>query len=296
MENLMIPKKEQIFGECRLKPIEKRGTAAFITDYAILNGGHYSIDDNTLKNNGSYFLNYYEKIKNQGILNYVDEFGGIERGYITKGVGIRPILNFSEICRLYPNLKIATASDGVLEVLFGEYLQMAAASDMQNELNNIMLVNQLSVTKEKREKLKEIMGLEEIIKTDYSYTRNTYRYNPFYPETIPVYEYRKRKFAKVVANTMFFNNCNFELENLEEYKNGDAVWVEEQPIKWLVSEKEDVMISEKIIQAGIRFDKDDCLMYMCIPQYYQTEMKKYTDKYLEKEIFREDYVYQKKVI
>ena len=242
MENLMIPKKEQIFGECRLKPIEKRGTAAFITDYAILNGGHYSIDDNTLKNNGSYFLNYYEKIKNHGILNYVDEFGGIERGYITKGVGIRPILNFSDICRLYPNLKIETASDGVLEVLFGEYLQMAADSDMQNELNNIMLVNQLSVTKEKREELKEIMGLEEIIKTDYSYTRNTYRYNPFYPETIPVYEYRKRKFAKVVANTMFFNNCNFELENLEEYKNGDAVWVEEQPIKWLVSEKEDVVL------------------------------------------------------
>lgn len=294
MKNLMFPKKEQIFGECRLKPIEKRGTAAFITDYAILNGGHYSIDDNTLKNNGSYFLNYYEKIKNQGILNYVDEFGKIERGYITKGVGIRPILNFSEICRLYPNLKIETASDGVLEVLFGEYLQMAADSDMQNELNNIMLVNQLSVTKEKREELKEIMGLEEIIKTDYSYTRNTYRYNSFYPETIPVYEYKKRKFAKVVANTMFFNNCNFELENLEEYKNGDGVWVEEQPIKWLVSEKEDVMISEKIIQAGIRFDKDDCLMYMCIPQYYQTEMKKYTDRYLKKEIFREDYVYQKK--
>lgn len=259
MENLMIPKKEQIFGECRLKPIEKRGTAAFITDYAILNGGSYSIDDNTLKNNGSYFLNYYEKIKNNGILNYVGESGEIERGYITKGVGIRPILNFSEICRLYPNLKIETASDGILEVLFGEYLQMA----------------------------------EEIIKTDYSYTRNTYRYNSFYPEIIPVYEYRKRKFAKVVANTMLFNNCNFELENLEEYKNGDAVWVEEQPIKWLVSKKEDVMISEKIIQAGIRFDKDDCLMYTCIPQYYQTGMKKYIDKYLEKEIFRESCVYQK---
>lgn len=294
MENLMIPKKEQIFGECRLKPIEKRGTAAFITDYAILNGGHYSIDDNTLKNNGSYFLNYYEKIKNHGILNYVDEFGGIERGYITKGVGIRPILNFSEICRLYPNLKIETASDGVLEVLFGEYLQTAADSDMQDELNNIMLVNKLSVTKEKRKQLKEIMGLEDIIKTDYSYTRNTYRYNPFYPETIPVYEYRKRKFARVIANTMFSDDSNFELDNLEEYKNGDAIWVEEQPIKWLASEEDDLMISEMIIQAGIRFDKDDCLMYMCIPQYYQTEMKKYTDKYLEKEIFREDYVYQKK--
>ena len=32
MENLMIPKKEQIFGECRLKPIEKRGTACFNSD------------------------------------------------------------------------------------------------------------------------------------------------------------------------------------------------------------------------------------------------------------------------
>ena len=64
--------------------------------------------------------------------------------------------------------------------------------------------------------------------------------------------------------------------------------------KIIVSKKEDVMISEKIIQAGIRFDKDDCLMYTCIPQYYQTGMKKYIDKYLEKEIFRESCVYQKK--
>lgn len=288
MKNLMIPKKEQIFGECRLKPIEKRGTAAFITDYAILNGGYYSIDDNTLKNNGSYFLNYYEKIKNHGILNYVDEFGGIKRGYITKGVGIRPILNFSEICRLYPNLKIETASDGVLEVLFGEYLQMAADSDMQNELNNIMLVNQLRITEEKRKQLKEIMKLEEITKTDYNYTRNTYRYNSFYPETIPVYEYKKRKFARVIANTMFSDDCNFELENLEEYKNGNAVWVEEQPIKWLASEEDDLMISEMIIQAGIRFDKDDCPID--IPRYNRTEIKEYTDKYLEKEIFRKEYL------
>ena len=262
----------------------------------MLNGGVYSVDYKTSKSKGSYFLNYYEKTNkcNSGILNYVDDSGKIERGYITKGVGIRPILNFSEICRLYPNLKVEKASDGVLEVLFGKYLQMAADSDMQDELNSIILVNQLSVTEEKREQLKNIMKLEEITKTDHSYTRNTYRYNSFYPETIPVYEYRKRKFARVIANTMFSDDCNFELENLEEYKNGNAVWIEEQPIKWLASEEEDLMISEMIIQAGIRFDKDDCFMYMCIPQYHQTEMKKYTDKYLEKEIFREDYVYQKK--
>lgn len=290
MKNLMIPKKEQIFGGCRLKAIEKRGSAAFITDYAVLNGGVYSVDYKTSKSKGSYFLNYYEKTNkcNSGILNYVDDSGKIERGYITKGVGIRPILNFSEICRLYPNLKVEKASDGVLEVLFGEYLQTAADSDMQDELNNIMLVNKLSVTKEKRKQLKEIMGLEDIIKTDYSYTRNTYRYNPFYPETIPVYEYRKRKFARVIANTMFSDDSNFELDNLEEYKNGDAVWVEEQPIKWLASEEDDLMISEMIIQAGIRFDKDD--YPIDIPRYDRTEIKEYTDKYLEKEIFRKEYI------
>lgn len=295
MKNLMIPKKEQIFGECSLKPIKKRGTAAVITDYAVLNGGVYSVDYKTSKSKGSYFLNYHEKTNkfNSGILNYVDDSGKMERGYITKGVGIRPILNFSEIYRLYPNLKVEKASDGVLEVLFGEYLQMAADSDMQDELNNIMLVNQLSVKKEKRKQLNEIMKLEDIIKTDYSYTRNTYRYNSFYPETIPVYEYKKRKFARVIANTMFSDDCKFELENLEEYKNGDDVWVEEQPIKWLVSEKEDIMISEKIIQAGIRFDKDDCPIY--IPKYDRTEIKEYTDKYLEKEIFRENHVYLKKL-
>lgn len=291
MKNLMIPKKEQIFGECRLKAIEKRGSAAFITDYAVLNGGVYSVDYKTSKSKGSYFLNYYEKTNkcNSGILNYVDDSGKIERGYITKGVGIRPILNFSEICRLYPNLKVEKASDGVLEVLFGKYLQMAADSDMQDELNSIILVNQLSVTEEKREQLKNIMRLEEITKTDYSYTRNTYRYNSFfYPETIPVYEYRKRKFARVIANTMFSDDCNFELENLEEYKNGNAVWIEEQPIKWLASEEEDLMISEMIIQAGITFDKDDCPID--IPRYDCTEIKKYTEKYLKEEIFRKEYL------
>ena len=55
MQNLMIPTKEMLIEKYQLYPIKKYGSIATITDYAILNGGY-----STKQNEGTYFLNNIE--------------------------------------------------------------------------------------------------------------------------------------------------------------------------------------------------------------------------------------------
>ena len=78
-----------------------------------------------------------------------------------------------------------------------------------------------------------------------------------------------------------FHKEKYSLSNGESYKNGDIVWVEVQPVKWLVDEKSHIMITEKIIFAGVQFNKDN--------NYYtedfdKTNIKAFMDRYLSKEI------------
>ncbi len=43
----------------------------------------------------------------------------------------------------------------------------------------------------------------------------------------------------------------------EQYKDGDNVWVEVSPVElWIVDEKSRMMITEKLIFAGVQFNKE----------------------------------------
>ena len=39
MKNLMLPTRDNLFGNYKLKPIKMLGTATKITDFAVINGG-----------------------------------------------------------------------------------------------------------------------------------------------------------------------------------------------------------------------------------------------------------------
>ena len=84
------------------------------------------------------------------------------------------------------------------------------------------------------------------------------------------------------ANTYLPDDVSFSLSNGEFYKNNDEVWIEEKPLKWLIDEKQDIMLCENIIQAGVRFD-DSITTYR--PDFHYTEMKQHLNKYMSKEIF-----------
>ena len=126
------------------------------------------------------------------------------------------------------------------------------------------------------------MKIDNIIETKDFYEKNETKHHKFTPLKIKVYEYQGRKFAKVKANTYLPDDVSFSLSNGEFYKNNDEVWIEEKPLKWLIDEKQDIMLCENIIQAGVRFD-DSITTYR--PDFHYTEMNQYLNKYMSKEIF-----------
>ena len=66
-----------------------------------------------------------------------------------------------------------------------------------------------------------------------------------------------------------------------EYSNGDYVWVEVSPVDWILNKKNDLLISKKIIAAGvakdytnIRCDEEDVIT-----------IGDYIEKYLKNDLF-----------
>ena len=49
-----------------------------------------------------------------------------------------------------------------------------------------------------------------------------------------------------------FKGGKYQLSNGESYRIGDNVWVEVQPVKWLVDERAKVMITDKLIFSGVQ--------------------------------------------
>ena len=126
--------------------------------------------------------------------------------------------------------------------------------------------------------------LKNIIKTQNSYTvdsRKCEEYDKaFLPQKYEEYEMDGKRYVRVVANSRF-DGDNFTLSNGEEYKDGDAVWVEVEPIKWLVDEKAKLMITEKLVFAGVQFNKERNYKTQ---NFGKTDIKKFMDTYFAKEI------------
>ena len=69
------------------------------------------------------------------------------------------------------------------------------------------------------------------------------------------YEYNGKRYVRVQANSYYDGN-DFTLSNGGNYRDGDSVWVEVAPVKWLVDEKARTMITEKLIFSGVQFNRE----------------------------------------
>ena len=74
------------------------------------------------------------------------------------------------------------------------------------------------------------------------------------------------------------------LSNGEKYKRGDYVWVEVQPIKWLIDEKSDIALSERILFAGVQFKNGIMFEKNYNGDFRTTDIKLFMDKYFSKDI------------
>lgn len=85
---------------------------------------------------------------------------------------------------------------------------------------------------------------------------------------------------RVGANSCF-DGENFTLSNGEQYRNGDNVWVEVSPVKWLVDEKARIMITDKLIFSGVQFDHTRDYH---TENFDKTDIKTFMDRHLARDL------------
>ena len=265
--------KEQGFGADKLKILEKRGTEAKITDFSMLLGGKYVSDyhienDNSLKEKIGYYLTRSWQFDSHSYQRMIVACDNSKKYVVTDFnsdycFGARPVILFSSIDSIPTNgEKGKRAIDGILEVEYGYYPQKAVSKDMQEILEGEYKGGRLSKTKN-------------------SYTTDSRKHDDydekFLAKKHEEYEYNGKRYVRVEANSSY---DEFTLSNGEQYKNGDNVWVEVQPVKWIVDEKSLMMVAEKVIFAGVRFGK----ISGSILEYDNSTIKEFMDKYLSRDL------------
>ena len=269
MSDFTFLTEEQCFGNDKLDILKKRGTQAAITDFSILLGAYvsdYHIDnDSSLKGRTGWYWTKSDDGDNDARVVYENGNRNWNNVYNRNG-GARPALPFSSISSIPTNGESGKrARDGILEVEYGYYPQKAVAKDMQERLERAYKNRTISRTKN-------------------SYTTDSVAYDNydtlFQPQAHQEYEYNGKRYVRVNANSYYDGNY-FTLSNGEKYKDGDSVWLEVSPVKWIVDEKSHMMITEKLIFAGVQFNKESNYH---TEDFDKTDIKTFMDRYLSRDL------------
>ena len=268
MNNFTFLTQEQCFKNDKLDIFEKRGTKAAITDFSVLLGGwvweHAENDSSLEGRTGCYWTKSDDGDTNARVVE--DDGSSCRRNVQKRYIGARPALPFSSIGSIPTNGEsVKRARDGILEVEYGYYPQKAVSKDMQ-------------------ERLERAYRSGSISKTRNSYTTDSVAYDEydtsFQPQTHQEYEYNGKRYVRVEANS-YYDGGDFTLSNGEQYRDGDDVWVEVLPVKWLVDEKSRMMITEKLIFAGVQFNKE---RNYHTRDFDRTDIKTFMDKYFSRDL------------
>lgn len=242
--------KEQCVGPQQLEVLRKRGTRAAITDFAILLGGYVSdfYLDNDTSLEGKTGLYWTRTDDRDCDACMVGANGSIYAADVSERyVGARPALPFSSISKIPTNeVSGSHVVDGVKEVEYGYYPQRAADKRMQKNLETAFLSRSL------------LFYHFHLKKTGNGYTTDSAKYNwygiPFQKQRHEEYEYDGKRYVRVQAKpNAICQEC--ALSNGETYREGDVVWVEVEPVRWIVDEREKIMLSDKILFAGVPFNE-----------------------------------------
>ena len=272
MSDFTFLTQEQYFGSDKLEILEKRGTKAAITDFSILLGAYVSDykhieNDNSLEGRTGYYWTKSDDGDNDA--RVVDGTGSTDyRRVYNRSGGARPALPFSSISSIPTNGERGKrARDGILEVEYGYYPQKAVSKDMQERLERAYRSGSISRTRN-------------------SYTTDSRKYDAYNKKFLAKqhkeYEYNGKRYVRVEANS-YYDGGDFTLSNGEQYRDGDDVWVEVLPVKWLVDEKSRMMITEKLIFAGVQFNKE---RNYHTRDFDRTDIKTFMDRYLSRDLIQ----------
>ena len=272
MSDFTFLTQEQYFGSDKLEILEKRGTKAAITDFSILLGAYVSNNihienDNSLEGRTGYYWTKSYNGRNDARVVTAAGSGDYDPVNGRNG-GARPALPFSSISSIPTNGESGKrARDGILEVEYGYYPQKAVSKDMQERLERAYRSGSISRTRN-------------------SYTTDSRKYDAYNKKFLAKqhkeYEYNGKRYVRVEANS-YYDGGDFTLSNGEQYRDGDDVWVEVLPVKWLVDEKSRMMITEKLIFAGVQFNKE---RNYHTRDFDRTDIKTFMDRYLSRDLIQ----------
>ena len=267
MSNFTFLTEEQCFGNDKLDILEKRGTKAPITDFSVLLGGwvsDYRVDnDSSLEGRTGYYWTKSDDGDNDGRVVFGN--GSSQYDVVSgRDGGARPALPFSSISSIPTNGESGKrARDGILEVEYGYYPQKAASKDTQ-------------------ERLERAYRSGSISKTRNSYTTDSRKYDAYNEKFLEKqhdeYEYNGKRYVRIEVNS---GRSQYVLSNGETYRDGDNVWVEVSPVKWLVDEREKVMLTDKLIFSGVQFNHTRDYH---TKDFDKTDIKTFMDRYLSRDL------------
>ncbi len=250
-------KKEQVFGENRLEIFKEYGTKAAITDFSILLGGCVE-NDSFVKDIQQLNMragDWWTKTPFDGDACYANSRGDWDFIEINRRfIGARPVFSCSFIQSTFSNG--VKDVNGIKKILYGEYPQTIVNENYSLELESAYKNGSLKIT-----------GKE--------YTTD------FRARTYTEYEYNGSKYIRFVGNINCYGKILSDGRTIKRGKvSAKAYWVAVEPIKWLVDEKNDVVLSEKIIFAGVQFqNKRDYK-----GNFNKTDIKQFMDNHFAKEI------------
>lgn len=276
---LTILTEGQIWGndeEKQLEVLKKYGTITAITDVVAVTGGYIdksnrrAPDDYTLSGRtGWEWTRTCDEEDHwcvRAVVNGIIPYG---RETHFRDLSIRPVLKATNLINDI-SLNKVKGYNGVFEVEFGEYPQNAASFMMQEELEKSYNIGNVQTTG-------NYYTFDSIKEYESEF--------PFSPIRYEELEYQNQKHIRIKANLHpNFKKSGVTLSNGIKYMEGDYVWIKVEPVKWLIDEETNILISKKCLVSGIRFNNS---VKGYTVDFSKTEMKFYLDKYMLKELFKD---------
>ena len=254
---------EQTFGSQQIDVIDKMGGMCAISDFAIILGAYVSDDyhvdgDRSLKGRTGWW--YLSSFDGDGDVRAVNVAGARKRTHAGKRTGaIRPALPYSNISDISPNG--VRGREGFLEVEYGEYPQYVVDTSLARTLESNFSAGRIK-------------------KTGKTYTTDSRKWNenssPFRAQEHEEYEYNGKRYIR----TKYINTSSYKLSNGKTYNEGNTVWLEVSPLKWIVDERARLLVSKTCIASGLRFCNDG--QYR--DNFKSTEMYQYLNTYFAKDM------------
>ena len=263
---------EQCFVESKkLDVLKSYGTKAKPTDFAIL--------ENRKDSDPVYYLSTCNEKEYGGVSEYGSFFTSnfVDEDYVFKDgrkyygsfCFSRPVLSYSTICNYSKKLKKTVLNNDVIVVEFGEYPQSRVYDEKLDEIKSIIKFNFSSIKKTGK-------IYKKLISSSVTYDSCGYEVN------------HSNLSFKIFDEYLFPDGNKYVVSCEDGFDATLCNWYKVEPIKWLVDEKSNLAISEKLLFTNVPFHSIELPHPIKFEQSY---IKKYMDEIFAKEIISDSLKY-----